>query len=47
MITSATPREGKTTTSMHLALAHSLQGRKTLLIDADLRRPGIHGRMGL
>jgi polysaccharide biosynthesis transport protein len=47
LLTSATPREGKTTTSIHLALAHSLQGRKTLLIDADLRRPGIHGRMGL
>jgi polysaccharide biosynthesis transport protein len=47
LITSATPREGKTTTSIHLAIAHSLQGRKTLLIDADLRRPGIHGRLGL
>lgn len=47
LITSAAPREGKTTTSIHLALAHSLQGRKTLLIDADLRRPGVHGRVGL
>jgi capsular exopolysaccharide synthesis family protein len=47
LMTSATPREGKTTTSIHLALAHSLQGRKTLLVDADLRRPGVHGRLGL
>jgi polysaccharide biosynthesis transport protein len=47
LMTSAVPREGKTTTSIHLALAHSLQGRKTLLIDADLRRPGVHGRLGL
>jgi succinoglycan biosynthesis transport protein ExoP len=47
LLTSATPREGKTTSSVHLAIAHSLQGRKTLLIDADLRRPGIHGRFGL
>jgi capsular exopolysaccharide synthesis family protein len=47
LMTSATPREGKTTTSMHLAIAHSSQGRKTLLIDADLRRPGVHGRLGL
>jgi capsular exopolysaccharide synthesis family protein len=46
-MTSATPREGKTTTSVHLAIAHSLQNRKTLLIDADLRRPGVHGRLGL
>ncbi len=47
LITSATPREGKTTTSIHLAIAHSLQSRKTLLIDADLRRPGIHERLSL
>ncbi|HXB68861.1 MAG TPA: polysaccharide biosynthesis tyrosine autokinase [Candidatus Acidoferrales bacterium] len=47
LTTSATPREGKTTTSVHLAIAHSLQNRKTLLIDADLRRPGVHGRLGL
>ncbi len=47
LITSATPREGKTTTSVHLAIAHSLQNRRTLLIDADLRRPGIHGRLAL
>jgi len=46
-MTSATPREGKTTTSVHLAIAHSSQSRKTLLIDADLRRPGIHDRLGL
>ena len=47
LMTSATPREGKTTTAVYLALAHSGQKRKTLLIDADLRRPGIHGRLGL
>ncbi|MGD0497295.1 MAG: polysaccharide biosynthesis tyrosine autokinase [Bryobacteraceae bacterium] len=47
LITSAVPREGKTTVSLHLAIAHSTQRRKTLLIDADLRRPGIHGRIGL
>jgi polysaccharide biosynthesis transport protein len=47
LITSATPREGKSTCSLHLAIAHSLQKRKTLLIDADLRRPSIHERVGL
>jgi capsular exopolysaccharide synthesis family protein len=47
LITSAVPREGKTTTSARLAAAHSLQMRKTLLIDADLRRPGLHGHFGL
>jgi capsular exopolysaccharide synthesis family protein len=47
LMTSAVPREGKTTTSVHLAVAHSLQRRKTLLIDADLRRPGIHARLDI
>jgi capsular exopolysaccharide synthesis family protein len=47
LITSATPREGKTTTAVHLALAHSLQRKKTLLIDADLRRPGVHTRLNM
>jgi len=47
LMTSAVPREGKTTTSVHLAAAHSLQKRKTLIIDADLRRPGIHSRFRL
>jgi len=47
LITSATPREGKTTTAAHLAIAHSSQNRKTLLIDGDLRRPGVHDRFSL
>lgn len=47
LMTSATPREGKTTTAIHLAIAHSLQKRKTLLIDADLRRPSVHERLSV
>jgi capsular exopolysaccharide synthesis family protein len=34
-------------TAVHLALAHSLQRKKTLLIDADLRRPGVHNRLNM
>jgi capsular exopolysaccharide synthesis family protein len=40
LFTSSSPAEGKTTTAVHVAMAHALQGNKTLLIDADLRRPG-------
>ncbi len=47
LITSAAPREGKTICSVQLAISHSLQRRKTLLIDADLRRPSIHERFGV
>jgi succinoglycan biosynthesis transport protein ExoP len=47
MITSATPSEGKTTTAVHLAIAHAQQKHNTLLIDCDLRRPGVHGKLGI
>ncbi len=43
MITSALPSEGKTLTSANLALTLSESYKRTvLLIDGDLRRPGIH-----
>ena len=47
LVTSATPREGKTTTAVHLAVVHSQQKRKTLLVDADLRRPSVYGHFGV
>ncbi len=47
LLTSATPREGKSTTAVHLAVVHSQQKRKTLLIDADLRRPSIYQYLGV
>jgi succinoglycan biosynthesis transport protein ExoP len=47
LITSASPSEGKTTTAVHLAMAHAEQGRRTLLIDCDLRRPSVHKHFSL
>jgi Mrp family chromosome partitioning ATPase len=42
MVTSPLPAEGKSTIAAHLAIAHAEQGKKTLLIDGDLRRPSVH-----
>lgn len=47
LVTSAGPREGKSTTSSNLAVAFAQAGQKCLLVDADLRRPVAHNLFGV
>ncbi len=47
LITSAQPSEGKTATSLNLAFTLAQKGSRVLLVDADLRRPGLAKALGL
>jgi tyrosine-protein kinase Etk/Wzc len=47
LITSPAASEGKTTVSANLATTFAQQGLRVVLVDADMRRPRMHGVFGL
>ncbi|MFM2429152.1 MAG: hypothetical protein RLZZ511_365 [Cyanobacteriota bacterium] len=47
VISSATPEDGKSTIAAYLAQVAGSMGNRVLLVDAEMRRPQIHHRMGL
>lgn len=46
LVTSSRPSEGKSTTSYAVARSFARQGRRVVLIDADLRGPSLHKVLG-
>jgi polysaccharide biosynthesis transport protein len=47
LVTSPAAEEGKTTVAANLAVVLGQGGKRTILLDADLRRPRIHRRLSL
>ena len=47
LITSALPREGKTTVVLCLARMLATVGQKVIIVDCDLRRPSVHEALGI
>jgi polysaccharide biosynthesis transport protein len=47
LVTSPLPQEGKTTTSVNCAIVLAQRGSRVLLVDADMRRPGVHRAFGI
>lgn len=47
LVSSSEPGDGKTTVAANLAVALARAGKRTLIIDADLRKPGLTALLGL
>ncbi|MDZ4700795.1 MAG: polysaccharide biosynthesis tyrosine autokinase [Rhodothermales bacterium] len=47
VVTSPNPGEGKSLTALNLGIALAQTGRRTIVVDTDLRRPTVHSKLGL
>jgi capsular exopolysaccharide synthesis family protein len=47
VVTSSLPREGKSISSVNIALSYAQAGKRVLLVDADMRKPRMHNVFGV
>jgi Mrp family chromosome partitioning ATPase len=47
LVTSGLPQEGKTVTTVNLAISLALSGQRVIILESDLRRPMVHQYLGL